>query len=72
MQMNENAAVRTIYTGRYVPDLGIWQVPGHPMFGWLCYKHPDGQWVSLADLKPHIDLISLAGTETPEQLDATD
>jgi hypothetical protein len=51
--------VKTIYTGGYVPDLGIVSSGGYK--GWLVYRGQDGQWVTLADLKQHSDLI------TPEE-----
>jgi hypothetical protein len=45
--------IKTIYKGGYVRDLGIaldgsWE-------GWLFFKHPDGQWVSLANIKAEFD-----------------
>lgn len=45
--------VKLIYQGRYVRDLGI--VEEGYWKGWLVYRHPDGQWVTLADLKGEID-----------------
>jgi hypothetical protein len=48
--------VKVIYTGwptlKLAPDLAIEDDPTQPAFGWLFAKHPDGQWVTLADLKP--------------------
>ena len=46
--MAEELSVRIVYTGGRIPDLAI--VLSHSMRGWLCYRHPDGQWVSLADV----------------------
>ena len=47
--------VEIIYQGGYVPDLGI--VRGSDLAGWLVYRHPEGQWVTLADLAKHVDLF---------------
>lgn len=40
--------MKTIYSGGYIPNLALQDDKDKPMFGWLCYKHPDGQWVSLS------------------------
>ncbi len=42
--------MRVIYTGCYVADLAVCEEYGHPMRNWLFFRHPDGQWVSLAPL----------------------
>ena len=48
--------IETIYTGwptlKLAPDLGIETDRANEDFGWLFAKHPDGQWVTLYDLKP--------------------
>ena len=48
--------MRTIYTGwpslKLAPDLAVDDDKNSPTFGWLYAKHADGQWVTLADLKP--------------------
>ena len=48
--------MRTIYTGwptlKLAPDLAVEDDPNSRYYGWLFAKHPDGQWVSLADMKP--------------------
>ncbi len=51
----QSMAVKVIYSGRYIPDLGIVLGPENytGFIGWLVYKHPDGQWVTLVDLKEH-------------------
>lgn len=36
------------------PELGIQDDPVSPMYGWLFYHHPDGQWVSLANVRQEI------------------
>lgn len=45
-----------IYTGwptlKLAPDLSVDMDRQSRSFGWLMVKHPDGQWVTLADLKP--------------------
>lgn len=43
--------VKVIYSGGYVPDLGIIVGKVSAMPGWLVFRHLDGQWVTLADLK---------------------
>jgi hypothetical protein len=47
--------MKTVYTGwptlNLAPDLAIDDDPKSKFYGWLFAKHPDGQWVSLADLK---------------------
>jgi hypothetical protein len=45
--------VTVIYDSEFfrLPNLGIAQQGSFA--GWLMVRHPDGQWVSLADLKPH-------------------
>lgn len=40
--------VREIYQGGYIADLGI--IEEGQFKGWLVFKHPDGQWVTLAKL----------------------
>ena len=52
---------QTIYRGGYVPDLGIVSEGGFK--GWLVYRNPDGQWVTLVDLKAHTGLLLV----TPEE-----
>lgn len=59
----DDSSVRVIYKGGYVPDLAIATDPDMSHQGWLLYRHPDGQWVSLADLTKHIDVISAARDE---------
>ena len=50
--------VRVIYSGGYTHDIGV--IIGHgDQNGWLVYRHPDGQWVTLADIKPFIVEIML-------------
>lgn len=48
--------MQVIYTGwpslKLAPDLAICIDHQNRQFGWLFAKHPDGQWVTLADLKP--------------------
>ena len=48
--------MKLIYEGwagiKLAPDLAVDDVTESPSFGWLYAKHPDGQWVTLADLKP--------------------
>ncbi len=48
--------VQVIYRGGYVPDLGVSLLDSYR--GWLVYRHPDGQWVTLADLKKQIRAIA--------------
>lgn len=45
-----------IYSSKLMglPDLYILTDEKSGFFGWLMFKHPDGQLVSLADLKPHV------------------
>ncbi len=40
--------VKVIYKGGYIPNLGV--VQDGQFKNWLVYRHPDGQWVTLADL----------------------
>lgn len=40
--------MQLIYNSGFVPDLAICREGSHE--GWLMFKHPDGQWVTLADL----------------------
>lgn len=42
--------IKVIYRGGYIPDLAIDFNRESDFYGWLLYKHPDGQWVTLADL----------------------
>ena len=48
--------MKIIYTGwpglKLSPDLAVELDPASRQFGWLFVKHADGQWVTLADLKP--------------------
>ena len=48
--------VTVIYDGGYTDTLGI--VAEGDLKGWLVYRHVDGQWVTLADLKVHLPLMS--------------
>lgn len=41
-----------------IPDLHIVTDQKMEFYGWLMFKHPDGQLVSLADLKPYIGTVS--------------
>lgn len=54
--------MKTIYTGwpglRIAPALAVQTDRESPQFGWLFAKHPDGQWVTVADLKPLVPEIS--------------
>lgn len=60
--MDLNKTMRVIYDGGYVPDLGIQMSKDSGYFGWLMFKHPDGQWVTLAPLKNVLeDLIKEEG-----------
>lgn len=49
-------SMKTIYTGlptlALAPNLAIEEDQRSQFYGWLFAKHPDGQWVTLADLKP--------------------
>ena len=47
--------MKVIYDGGYIPDLAICEEGDFK--GWLMFKHPDGQWVSAADLKPAAALM---------------
>ena len=47
--------VKVIYDRGFTDTLGIITEGG--MEGWLVYRHPDGQWVTLTDMKDHRDLI---------------
>lgn len=39
---------------------------GEPYAGWICYRHPDGQWVTFRKATPE-DIEALAeATPTPE------
>lgn len=53
-----------IYTGwadmKLAPDLSIDMDRQSRTFGWLLAKHPGGQWVTLADLKPFAARIQAA------------
>lgn len=52
------STIKTIYNGGFIPDLGIRFEPGHQQHGWLFFVHPDGQWVTLADLKQYAAELS--------------
>lgn len=45
-----------IYKGwpgmQIAPEMSVDMAPDSRTFGWLMARHPDGQWVTLADLKP--------------------
>lgn len=57
--------VKIIYNGGYIPTLGICVDPDYSSYqGWLVYKHPDGQWVTLADLKPVVQEMQRAEMAT--------
>ena len=62
----------TIYQGGYVADLGVVVNPKASFFGWLMFKHPDGQWVSLANLTSICEALVPIKTEQLEQLTETD
>lgn len=38
--------------------------PGHSFHGWICYKHPDGQWVSLRKATPDDEAAFAKSTTT--------
>ncbi len=61
--LERQPVVKTIYQGEYTSDLGI--VLEGDLLGWLVYRHPDGQWVTLADLREHLDVIN-PGYPEPE------
>lgn len=48
--------MKVIYEGweglRIAPKLAVDDDKASRTFGWLMVQHPDGQWVTLADLKP--------------------
>lgn len=46
--------VKIIYQGGYVSDLGIMEEG--PFKGWLVYRHPNGEWVTLVKLDTIPDL----------------
>ena len=46
---------RPVYQGGYVADLFL--VTEGRFRGWLCYRHPDGQLVTLADMHEHADVL---------------
>ena len=53
--MNDEVAtmgdrLTTIYQGGYIPSLAIQLDPEHEWHGWLFFKHPDLQWVSLCKI----------------------
>ena len=56
--------MRTIYMGlagqRIAPDLAVDDAPESRTFGWLFARHPDGQWVTVADLRQIIRALSRA------------
>lgn len=43
--------LKLIYNGGYIPDLAVDVDKDSRYFGWLFFKHPDGQWVTVADIK---------------------
>jgi len=43
--------VRTIYNGGYAPTLALEDDRDSPWHGWLFFKHPDGEMVSLAKIE---------------------
>jgi len=47
-----------------IPDLYLVTDKTMSHHGWLMFKHPDGQLVSLADLKPHIIAFILSGNSS--------
>lgn len=47
-------SIKTIYSGGFIPDLGVKFDPDSSQHGWLFFLHPNGRWVTLADLKPYI------------------
>lgn len=51
-----SSTLRVIYNGwsgmKLAPTLAVELDKKSRWYGWLFAKHPDGQWVSLADLKP--------------------
>ena len=56
MSREKENIMETIYTNwlhlKLVPDLAVDMDRASRTFGWLFTKHEDGQWVTLADLKP--------------------
>ena len=50
-----------------LPELFILTDKKSNFCGWLMFKHPDGQLVSLADLKPYTDLLN--GAHSSSQSD---
>jgi len=62
--------MKTIYTGwpslKLAPDLAIEEDQRSRYYGWLFAKHPDGQWVTLADLKPEMRLQARPASEYHE------
>lgn len=49
--MSKSLKVKTVYVGGYIANLGI--VEEGPYKDWLVYWHPDGKWVTLADLSEY-------------------
>lgn len=51
--------MKVIYNQKYTHDLGIEDNKDRDHYGWLCYRHPDGQWVTLVDMKQVIKEMGL-------------
>jgi len=47
LSSNYLPAGRVFYDVRSGRTMILVEEPGYVFDGWLCYKHPDGQWVSL-------------------------
>jgi hypothetical protein len=43
--------MKIVYSGALAPILAVEEDAASRYYGWLFVRHPDGQWVTLADLK---------------------
>lgn len=53
----EQPRTRVVYAGGMTRDLGVCDDPASEYFGWLCCRHPDGQWVTLVKITDVMDAI---------------
>ncbi len=60
-----DTGMRIVYNGGYIPDLVLITSRISSHHGWICYKHPDGQWVTLFDLSAASVLLQPPVSQIP-------
>jgi hypothetical protein len=53
--------MKIIYNQGYTNDLAVQDDVQDGYYGWLFYRHPGGQWVSLVDIKKECEFLPANG-----------